>query len=114
MPYEVAAKNLMLDALRRAISHVGLHSGRPAKANELHGGRYKREPVEFDHASHGAIALKAAQSVTVPEASKVTHLGFWSAPSGGVLLAYGQVDPQEFKKNGVFIVDGANLDLNLS
>lgn len=113
MPYAVAAKNLMLERLRQAITHLSLHSGPPTAANELRGTEYARIPVAFAGAAGGAITLKDKPMFAVQAGSKVTHVGFWNAINGGVLLASGSTKEASFEKRGVYVIDAAKLDLNL-
>lgn len=113
MPYAVAAKNLMLDCLRQAISHISLHSGPPTASNELRGTEYSRIPVVFSGAAGGAITLKDKPMFAVQAGSRVTHVGFWNSINGGVLLASGSTKEASFEKRGVYVIDAAKLDLNL-
>lgn len=112
MPYHVAAKNLMLNHLRQAISHVSLHSGPPIAGNELSGDVYARVKVEFGDALSGVIELQGKAIFAAPAGAKVTHAGFWTSGKGGVLLASGPTKEASFDKRGVYVVDTAKLDLN--
>lgn len=113
MPYTAAGKTLMLMQLHRSAKFASLHGGSPTKANELAGGLYQRMPVDFLEPHDGVMKLAAGQVFAVPEGASVTHIGFWTAITGGVLLAHGEVAPKQYKKRGVYVLDGAKLDLNL-
>ena len=65
--------------------YLSLHSADPVTtgANELSGGGYARQAIVFSAASGGSESNTAA--ITVPNAGTVpvTHVGLWSAASGG-------------------------------
>ncbi len=109
MPYEVAAKNLMLEQLRLAITHVSLHSGKPTARNGINA----RLRVEFSNPSNGVMALKEPARFNVPAGSQVTYAGFWTNSAGGVLLASSELEAVFFSKAGFYVLDAARLDLNL-
>lgn len=113
MPYEVSAKNLMLNCLRQVISHASLHSDKPSAGNEIAGGSYVRALVEFTEAANGVITLTTKPMFGVPEGARVTHAGFWTSDRGGLLLASGTIEEATFDKPGVYVIDSAKLDLNL-
>ena len=113
MPYEIAAKNLMLDALRPAISHVSLHSGVPTRANEVSGADYMRQRTEFGPAVGGALRLSEGKRFEVSAKSRVNHAGFWTGAKGGVLLCWGSLDEVLFAERGVYVLDAGVLDLKL-
>jgi hypothetical protein len=114
MPYEVAAKTLMLEQLRRAISHISLHNGIPGRSTEIAGDDYARQRAEFHNPANGRMRLSEKQSFEVPQGATVTHAGFWTSATGGVLLAWAPVREASFGKSaGVYWVDSGMLDLNL-
>ncbi len=122
MPYSTAGKNLMLDALRGtnptvAVAYASLHTGSPGDdgANELTGGTpaYARKAITMAAASAGAIAASNQPVFDVPASSTVTHVGFWSAVSGGTFLGYADVTDETFASQGTYTLTSAILDLNL-
>lgn len=114
MPYEVAAKTLMLEQLRRAISHISLHNGIPGRSTEIAGGDCVRQLVEFHAPINGRMRLLDKRVFEVPQGATVTHAGFWTSATGGVLLAWAPVREASFDKSaGVYWVDSGMLDLNL-
>lgn len=114
MPYTLAAKAVMLDPLRLAISHVSLHSGPPSAANELPGPAYTRQRIELTKPVNGAIfTIGAGAMFSIPAGARVTHAGFWNASKGGVLLATARAPKEEFyERAGGYRVTSARLDLN--
>jgi len=122
MPYSTAGKNLMLDALRGtnptvALAYASLHSADPGDtgANEVTGGTpaYARKAVTIGAASAGAIAATNQPVFDVPPGTTVTHVGFWSAVSGGTFLGYADVTDEVFASQGTYTLTSATLDLNL-
>ncbi len=121
MPYTNAGKNLMLDALRGvapgvSVAYASLHTASPgeAGANELTGGSpaYARKAVTFGAASGGAIAATNQPVFDVPGGTTVTHVGFWSAVSGGTFLGYADVTDETFASQGTYTLTSSQLDLN--
>ncbi len=110
MPYTMAARNMMLNVLAPALAYASLHYGVPP-TNELES--YERVAVRFDEAFSGVIRLQERINVNVPEGAKITHVGFWTASQGGVLLAYSPVSEIEYQGPGVYTIESAALDLNV-
>lgn len=121
MPYSTVGKNLMLDALRGtnptvALAYASLHTADPGDtgANEVTGGTpaYARKAVTMGAASAGAIAATNQPVFDVPGGTTVTHVGFWSAVSGGTFLGYADVTDEVFASQGTYTLTSATLDLN--
>lgn len=72
---------------------VSLHTGDPGTtgASEVAGGSYARQQAAFPASSSGSLANSAAIEFTLP-AAVVTHVGFWSAVSGGNFIKGGALD----------------------
>ena len=122
MPYSTAGKNLMLDALRGtnptvAIAFASLHTSSPGDdgANEVTGGSpaYVRKAITMAAPSAGAIAASTQPVFDVPASTTVTHVGFWSAVSGGTFLGSADVTDETFASQGTYTLTSAVLDLNL-
>lgn len=121
MPYSAAGKNLMLDALRGtnptvALAYASLHTADPGDdgANEVTGGTpaYARKAITMAAASAGAIAATNQPVFDVPGGTTVTHVGFWSAVSGGTFLGSADVTDETFASQGTYTLTSATLDLN--
>jgi hypothetical protein len=116
MPYTTEGKNLMLNALAAAATHVGLHTAVPSTAtpNEVTGGSpaYARKANTWNTASAGAVDNSNAPVFDVPAGTTVTHVGFWSAATSGVCYAYAAVTNETFGGQGTYTLTDADLDLN--
>ena len=121
MPYTTAGKNLMLDALRGVNPSVGLayaslHTASPGESgtSEVTGGSpaYARKAITMAAASGGQIAASNQPVFDVPGGTTVTHVGFWSAVSGGTFLGYADVTDESFAGQGTYTLTSSTLDLN--
>ena len=120
MPYSTAAKNLMLNALKGTnpttpITHVSAHTASPGDngANEVAGGSYARQAIAFNAAASGSMDDSTnGAAIPIPAGTTVTHIGFWSASSGGTFLGYVDVSDEAFTNAGTYTVTDADLDLN--
>jgi hypothetical protein len=109
MPYTVAGKNLMLDALEP--DHVSLHTAEPnaSGSNEVTGGEYARQAIDWNDAKDGAKDDKSnGIPVPVPGETTVKFLGYWKE---GAFVAFDPVDNETFNKAGTYTVTDADLDL---
>ena len=121
MGYTNAGKNLMLDALRGvnptvAAAYASLHTADPGESgtNEVTGGSpaYARKAVTFGAASGGSMAASTQPVFDVPGGTTVTHVGFWSAVSGGTFLGSADVTDEAFASQGTYTLTSSTLDLN--
>lgn len=122
MPYSTTGKNLMLDALRGtnptlAIAFASLHVASPGDSgsDEVSGGTpaYARKAITMAAAAAGAIAASTQPVFDVPPNTTVTHVGFWSAVSGGTFLGSADVTDETFASQGTYTLTSSILDLNL-
>lgn len=116
MPYSAAAKNAMLDAFGAQASYLSLHTGNPGStgASEVSGGSpaYARKSVTWSAASGGSKALSNAPLFDVPASTTITHVGVWSAVSGGTFLGYIDTTDETFAAQGTYQVTSGTVDLN--
>lgn len=116
MPYTTEGKNLMLNALAAAAVFVGLHTAVPSTGspNEVAGGSpaYARKASTYNAASGGSLDNSNTPVFDVPGGTTVTHVGFWSALTGGVCYGYAAVTNETFGAQGTYTVTDADLDLN--
>ena len=116
MPYSAAAKNAMLDALGTLVTHLSLHSANPGAtgASELSGGTpaYARIEATWNAASTGSKTLSNTPDFDVPAGSTVSHVGLWSAATGGTWYGYVDVTDEVFAAQGTYEVVSGTLDLN--
>jgi hypothetical protein len=116
MPYSSEGKNAMLNALAALATHVGLHTAVPSTGspNEVTGGSpaYARKANAWNAAAAGAMDNSSTPVFDVPAGTTVTHVGFWSASSGGTLYAYADVTDEAFGAQGTYTLTDADMDLN--
>lgn len=116
-------KNEMLDTIRASITHVSLHTADPGDAgsNEVTGGTpaYARKTISDAAASGGVVTFSALPTFDVPAGITVTHLGFWTALTGGTIKwseplknSGGTDTPQTFTTQGTLNLATVTLDLN--
>jgi hypothetical protein len=116
MPYTTEGKNQMLDRLAAIATHMGLHTAVPSTGtpNEVTGGApaYARKTNTWNAAADGSLDNANVPVFDVPAGTTVTHVGFWSALTGGTLYAYAAVTNEAFGAQGTYTVTDADLDLN--
>lgn len=124
MPYTSEGKHMMLDKLtgvanaQGPITHAALHTAVPSTGtpNEVTGGSpaYARKAIAFAAAAAGiADDTVVSRVFDVPAGVTVTHVGFWSAVTGGQCLGYAAVTNETFGAQGTYTLTDAKLDLNL-
>lgn len=84
MPLTEAEINAGVDFHSARITHLSLHTADPGTTgtSEVTGGGYARKAVTWGAAA-GGVAEETAVSFDVPANITVTHVGGWSAVSGG-------------------------------
>ena len=117
MPYTAEGKHVMLNGpgLRPVISHMSVHSGKRAIAeNELPVAVYQRRQVDLREPNDDVV-MRSARKVEfdIPPGGHVESVGFWTAASGGSMVAWKPIPPKTFEFGGVLSVDLATFDLNL-
>lgn len=113
MAYTIEGKNTMLNAL--GVTHVSAHSADPGETgiNELTGGTYARKAITFTAAASGNLDSSNVPVIDIPAGAVVTHIGYWSASTGGTLLAVTDIPDESYTNAGTLTVTDADLDLNL-
>jgi hypothetical protein len=98
MAVSTALANSLLDAIVNNTSYalgnnpwVALHTGDPGTtgANEVTGGSYARQQVNFNAAASKAAKNAASFSFANMPAATVTHISLWSAETVGTFLIGG-------------------------
>ncbi|NPV90099.1 MAG: hypothetical protein HPY50_04895 [Firmicutes bacterium] len=113
MGYEIAGKNLMLNALAAAAGYIGILN---SSGVELSGGSpaYVRKAATWNAAADGAITLSNGPIFDIPAGTTIKYAGFYLASSGGTLYGMAQLSNQEsYTGQGLYTLDAATLDLNL-
>lgn len=114
MALNSTALDAMLDHLDTLVTHVSAHTADPGATglNEVSGGSYARQSLTFAAAASGNLDSSNQPVIPVPAGTTITHLGLWSALSGGTF--YGSVDivDETFASVGQYTVN--DLDVNLT
>lgn len=112
MPFTTAGKDLMLDGLPSTL-YVSAHSALPdnAGSNEISGGTYARQSVTIAASSGANRDSTTVPELSIPASSTITHLGYWSAATGGTFLGYKAILSETFNNAGTLTV--TDLDLTL-
>lgn len=93
----VATRNAVLDSiLRGGTNYISLHDGDPGitGADEITGGSYVRKPLtltQWNAAASAASPTNVSLSWTDLPAVTITHIGLWSAVSGGTFKMGGDL-----------------------
>jgi hypothetical protein len=106
----------MLTELGSLAGFASLHTGNPGAtgANEVTGGTpaYARKAVTWAAPSAGAMALSNSPTFDVPANTTITHVGIWSAASGGTFYGFGSIAEETFASQGTYQVTSGSADLN--
>ena len=113
MPLTVAARNLMLEALRTSATTASLHTGDPGTtgANELTGGTpaYARQAITWNAASAGGLDNNANPVFNVPAGKTVSHWGIWN---GATFLGGGSLSTSEtYAGQGLYTLNDVDVTL---
>jgi hypothetical protein len=114
-----AAKNAAVDGLASPIVYVSLHtadpgSGSSASAGEATGGSpaYARKGVTYGSAASGVKVTAAAVTFDVP-AGTYTHVGFYSASTGGTFYGSAALSASEtFAAQGQYVLSSVTFTVN--
>lgn len=120
MPLSTTSRNVALNALRGTapasiIGFASLHTADPGTtgANELTGGSpaYARKAISFAAASAGAMAMTGtAPKFDVRSGVTITHVGFWTAATGGTFMGSGTLSsPSSFTAQGTYTLSAATI-----
>jgi hypothetical protein len=121
MPFTEHGKNAMLDAIARgvqpkAIDRVSLHSAEPnaSGSNELSGGEYARQKIEWNAASGSAIDDKGGPpKFKVPAGKTVKFVGYWSDAEGTPKFeCFDEVTEETFGGAGEYTLEDSDLSIS--
>ena len=113
MPYTTAAKDIMLDALPGTM-YASAHTAAPdgSGSNEVSGGTYARESVTISASSSANRDSSTQPVLEIPAGTTVTHVGFWTAASGGTFLGFKTITAETFSNAGTLTVSDADFSLS--
>lgn len=112
MPLTVAGRNLVLGALPNGF--VSLHTANPGDSgsNEVTGGSYARVACTLAAASGANRAASNQPAVNVPAGTTITHVGYWTASTGGTFLGFDDVTAAGFTNAGTYTVNTLNFTVS--
>ena len=97
------------------ITHASLHTANPdpSGGSEVTGGSpaYARQSITWSAASAGSMAASNQPVFDVPAATTVTHVGFWSASSGGTYMGMADVTDEAFGAQGTYTLTSTTVSL---
>lgn len=97
--------------------YLSLHTADPVGtgANEVTGGSYARQTVDFTTAASGAITSSADVEFQGMPGATVTHVALWDAASGGTVWWEDALSVQKVVAAGdTFRVSAGDYDISLS
>lgn len=96
MANSVTARNALADAIAAGATWISVHTADPGTtgANEVVGAPYARKQTVWGTAS-GGDRIGSQVLVDVPTGGPYTHLGAWSAVSGGTFWSGNTLTPAE-------------------
>ncbi len=88
-------RHACLSGLASAITHISAHTNLPdaTGSSEVTGGLYGRVPVTWAAPASGTRGNSGALSIEIPAGTTVSHLGYWSALTGGTHYGSSPVNP---------------------
>lgn len=122
MPIQAALANAWLDTLRNvsaayAAVYCSLHTADPGNtgANEVTGGGYSRKQVNWNAAANKHMDNLADITFSNMPAVTVTHVGLWTAASGGTFLWGGALTSSRTLQAGdALVIAAGDLDLDIT
>lgn len=109
--------NAQVGGLTTVASYASLHTAEPnASGNhEVSGGSYARESISWAAASGGTAVSDAEIVFDVPGSTTITHLGYWSAVSGGTFYGSRALDTEQtYATDGTYTIASGNLSESVS
>lgn len=106
-----AGKNRMLDGSWSPPNKASLHTAEPNAegSNEVSGGGYARQTLEWNAAAAGTMDDKGGPRVfSIPAGTTVKWVGYWDA---GTLVAIDDVPDEAFTGAGTYTLEDADLSL---
>lgn len=116
MPLTNAAKHVMLDALGAVAVYVSLHTADPSTSGtgEVTGGSpaYARKAITWNAAASGNLDSSNTPVFDVPGSTTISHMGYWSAASGGTFYGGNALSASEtFAAQGTYTLTDADVSL---
>ena len=122
MPIAASLANAWLDTLRNvaaqyAAVYVSLHTDDPGStgANEVTGGSYARQLLTLSAPSDGQTSNSADIIFDNMPAVTVTHIGLWTAATGGTFLwGASLVQTRTLQSGDALVIKSGNLSITIT
>lgn len=113
MPMTEAAKNIMLDALPNTV-YASAHTALPDEngSAEVIGGTYARKSFTIAAASAANRDSSSQPVMDIPAGTTITHVGYWTAVTGGTFLGFKAITAETFSNAGTLTV--SDVDITIS
>lgn len=112
-----AGLNAQVSGLTAVAVYASLHTADPSTGgtSEVTGGSYARESISWGSPSAGTAASDAPIVFDVPGSTTITHLGYWSALTGGTFYGSRALDTsQTYATDGTYTIAAGNLTESVS
>ena len=112
-----AGLNAQVSGLTAVAVYASLHTADPSTGgtSEVTGGSYARESISWGAASAGTAASDAPIVFDVPGSTTITHLGYWSALTGGTFYGSRALDTEQtYATDGTYTIAAGNLTESVS
>lgn len=110
MPLTTNTHNLMLDALPNTV-YASAHSALPSEAgsNEISGGSYARKSFTLSAAVSANRDSSSQPVMDIPAGTTITHIGYWTAATGGDFLGYKAISAETFSNAGTLTISDVDF-----
>ena len=112
-----AGLNAQVSGLTAVAVYASLHTADPSTGgtSEVTGGSYARESISWGAALAGTAASDAPIVFDVPGSTTITHLGYWSALTGGTFYGSRALDTEQtYATDGTYTIAAGNLTESVS
>jgi hypothetical protein len=111
MPMNDAYLNVMAAAGKAAATHVAIHTAVPDLNTGTNQSTAPRKPAAWGTVAQGDFSNAGIQFTGGTPNGPATHVGFWSALTGGTFYGYAVLTgDQTFNSAGEFTLDAASIN----
>lgn len=109
-----AARNFAADDIAGRATHIAAFTANPGDtgANEVTGGVYARQPITWAAASGGTASASNTPEIPIPAGTTVTHIGLFTASSGGTFLGSEDNADETYGGDGILRVTSYDINVN--
>ena len=107
-------KQVMLEAFTADAAYASIHTAAPdgSGSAEVSGGlpAYARQSIPWGAFSVDSIASTTDVDFDIPPGTSITHLGYWTAATGGVFLGSRPLEaPETYAGQGIHTIPSGSL-----